>query len=146
MLGLVPAGAVADDVIFFDGGALRHIALDEGEGERRGVANIGSLPLADVALPAAPSTTPATTSATTSATITELASGAQAQKAFHEAVNEWMILVAGALVGIGARSLEIGVEYVKAVSYTHLPRPSGRGTTSRTTGSPPTLRRPAPCT
>ena len=46
VLGLVPAGAVADDVIFFDGGALRHIALDEGEGERRGVANIGSLPLA----------------------------------------------------------------------------------------------------
>ena len=57
VLGLVPAGAVADDVIFFDGGALRHIALDELEGERRAVTNIGSLPLADIALPAASTTT-----------------------------------------------------------------------------------------
>ena len=32
VLALVPAGAVADDVIFFDGGALRHIALDELDG------------------------------------------------------------------------------------------------------------------
>ena len=108
VLGLVPAGAVADDVIFFDGGALRHIALDELgelEGERRAVTNIGSLPLADIALPPASATAPAT--------VTELASGAEAQQAFDEAVNEWMILMAGALVGIGARSLEIGVEYVK---------------------------------
>ena len=118
MLGLVPAGAVADDVIFFDGGALRHIALDaldepdepdEPEGERRAVTNIGSLPLADISLPADSTTS----TATSTATITELASGAEAQTAFDEAVNEWMILMAGALVGIGARSLEIGVEYVK---------------------------------
>jgi alkylation response protein AidB-like acyl-CoA dehydrogenase len=94
---LVPAGAVADDVVFFDGSSLRHLAL---EGARRSVANIGSLPLADTELPA-------------SATITELASGPEAAAAFDEAVNEWMILVAGALVGLGARSLEIGVEYVK---------------------------------
>jgi len=108
VLPLVPAGAIADDVVFFDGGTLRHLALDgdrEGEGEgdgdgaRRSVTNIGSLPLADIALPAA--------------STTELASGAEAAAAFDEAVNEWMILVAGALVGLGARSLEIGVEYVK---------------------------------
>ena len=119
VLGLVPAGAVADDVIFFDGSALRHLALDElddvddvhesdesdesdepaGERARRPVTTIGSLPVADIALAA--SSTP------------ELASGAEAATAFEEAVNEWMILMAGALVGIGARSLEIGVEYVK---------------------------------
>ena len=28
-------------------------------------------------------------------------------------MNEWMILMSGALVGLGARSLEVGVEYVK---------------------------------
>ena len=121
VLSLVPAGAIADDVIFFDGNSLRHIALDPdgdedpyadapgptgpaptaGNAARRSVTTIGSLPLADIALPAA------------STTITELASGAEAKHAFGEAVNEWMILMAGALVGLGARSLEIGVEYVK---------------------------------
>ncbi len=100
VLPLVPAGAIADDVVFFDGSTLRHLALDgEGDGARRSVTNIGSLPLADIAVPAA--------------STTELASGAEAAAAFDEAVNEWMILVAGALVGLGARSLEIGVEYVK---------------------------------
>ncbi|MGA2305090.1 MAG: acyl-CoA dehydrogenase [Acidimicrobiales bacterium] len=100
VLPLVPAGAIADDVVFFDGSTLRHLALDgEGDGARRSVTTIGSLPLADIAVPAA--------------STTELASGAEAAAAFDEAVNEWMILVAGALVGLGARSLEIGVEYVK---------------------------------
>ena len=31
VLSLVPAGAIADDVVFFDGGSLRHIALDSTE-------------------------------------------------------------------------------------------------------------------
>jgi alkylation response protein AidB-like acyl-CoA dehydrogenase len=95
VLPLVPAGGVADDVVFFDGSSLRHLAL---EGERRAVATIGSLPLADIEV---------------LASTTKLASGAEAVAAFDEAVNEWMILMAGALVGLGARSLEIGVEYVK---------------------------------
>ena len=106
VLPLVPAGAVADDVVFFDGRSLRHLALDgDGNGgrvgARRSVTTIGSLPLADIALPADVATT------------TELASGAEAAAAFDGAVNEWMILMAGALVGLGARSLAIGVEYVK---------------------------------
>ena len=95
VLSLVPAGAVADDVIFFDGTSLRHIAL---EGDRRAVSTMGSLPLADIAVPASS---------------TELASGADARQAFEEAVNEWMILMAGALVGVGTRAIEVGVEYVK---------------------------------
>jgi alkylation response protein AidB-like acyl-CoA dehydrogenase len=95
VLALVPAGAIADDVVFFDGTSLRHLAL---EGERRTVSTIASLPLADIEVPAS---------------TTELASGADAIGAFDEAVNEWMILMAGALVGVAARAIEIGVEYVK---------------------------------
>jgi alkylation response protein AidB-like acyl-CoA dehydrogenase len=95
VLSLVPGGSVADDVVFFDGGSVRHIALGD---DRRAVTNIGSLPLADIVVPAS---------------ATELASGTEASSAFDGAVNEWMILVAGALVGIAARSIEIGVEYVK---------------------------------
>ena len=95
MLRLVPAGAVADDVIFFDGASLRHIAL---EGERSAVSTLGSLPLADIEVPTS---------------TTELASGPGAVAAFDEAVREWMILMAGALVGVGSRSIEIGVGYVK---------------------------------
>jgi alkylation response protein AidB-like acyl-CoA dehydrogenase len=98
VLALVPAGAVADDVVFFDGTSLRHIALDDGEGARTTVSTIGSLPLADIEVPASAS---------------ELASGAGARVAFDEAVNEWMILMAGALVGLAGRAIEVGVEYVK---------------------------------
>jgi alkylation response protein AidB-like acyl-CoA dehydrogenase len=95
VLPLVPAGAVADDVVFFDGTSVRHIAL---EGDRRTVTTIGSLPLADIEV---------------AASATELASGAGAVAAYDEAVNEWMILMAGALVGLAPRAIEIGVEYVK---------------------------------
>jgi alkylation response protein AidB-like acyl-CoA dehydrogenase len=95
VLSLVPAGAVADDVIFFDGTSLRHIALG---GDRRAVSTMGSLPLIDIAVPAS---------------TTELALGAEARQVFEEAVNEWMILMAGALVGVGTRAIEIGVDYVK---------------------------------
>jgi alkylation response protein AidB-like acyl-CoA dehydrogenase len=120
VLTLVPAGAIADDVLFFDGDTLRHIALDStgtgtgtgtdtatgtGMGDRRAATNIGSLPLADVDVPASASTDPASA--------TDLASGQAATAAFDQAVNEWMILMAGALVGLATRSIEIGVEYVK---------------------------------
>ena len=83
------------------------------------MTTIGSLPLADIQLPpaaAAPasaSSNAAATAAAALATTTELASGPEAAAAFADAVNEWMILMSGALVGLGARSLEVGVEYVK---------------------------------
>jgi alkylation response protein AidB-like acyl-CoA dehydrogenase len=95
VLPLVPAGAVADDVVYFDGTSLRHLELGD---PRRTVSTIGSLPLADISVPSA---------------TTELSSGAGAVAAFDEAVNEWMILMAGALVGLAGRALDIGVEYVK---------------------------------
>ena len=114
---LVPAGAVADDVIFFDGSALRHLALTTGRrGRRDGDRRVGTSRRATAAAPRRwPRSDPCPwpTSRQRPGLHPELASGAEAAAAFEEAVNEWMILMAGALVGIGARSLEIGVEYVK---------------------------------
>jgi alkylation response protein AidB-like acyl-CoA dehydrogenase len=42
-----------------------------------------------------------------------LATGAEAESLFELARDEWMVLTANALVGIGARSIEIGAAYVK---------------------------------
>ena len=77
VLTLVPAGAIADDVLFFDGDTSRHVALDSSETaagqtvagtgvtgtatawlRRRHATNIGSLPLADVDVPASARTDP----------------------------------------------------------------------------------------
>jgi alkylation response protein AidB-like acyl-CoA dehydrogenase len=132
VLALVPAGAIADDVLFFAGDSLRHVALDStaagttapgttapepAAGNRRAATNIGSLPLADVDVPASATTDPASSTdparAAEPASATELASGPAAAAAFDHAVNEWMILMAGALVGLATRSIEIGVDYVK---------------------------------
>jgi alkylation response protein AidB-like acyl-CoA dehydrogenase len=95
VLALVPAGAVADEVIFFDGSRLMRTEIaDHG----RGVANIGSMPVADVAID--------------SVTV-ELLAGDQARTVFERARDEWLVLMANALVGMGTRSIEIGVEYVR---------------------------------
>ena len=93
-LGMVPAGAVADRVIFFDGERL----LVCGTATSVPVANLGSMPVADV---------------TVGGSATELASGNEAREAFELARDEWLLLMANALVGLAARSIEIGVEYVK---------------------------------
>jgi alkylation response protein AidB-like acyl-CoA dehydrogenase len=92
---LVPAGAIADDAVVLVGDALVVVPLD---GRRTVVENLGSMPLADIELAAAP---------------TVLASGAQAHALHDRAVDEWLALTAAALVGVAARALEIGVEYVK---------------------------------
>ena len=99
VLSFVPAGAVADDVLFFDGGTLLRAAVGDPPGQPRpSIKNIGSLPVADITVPA---------------NVVELASGEAAVQAFEQAIDEWMILVAGSMVGIGSRSIEMGVEYVK---------------------------------
>ncbi len=93
--GMVPAGAVADDALILAGDRLLLVPLD---GSRTPVENLASMPLADVAIgPAA----------------TVLVEGPDALAAHDRAVDEWMALTAAALVGIAARALEIGVEYVK---------------------------------
>lgn len=91
---LVPAGTVADDVVVLDGDRLLLVPL---EGRRTPVANLGSMPLADVELGGG----------------RELTSGAEATALFEHAVDEWRVLTAAALAGLSQRVLEIGVAYVK---------------------------------
>jgi alkylation response protein AidB-like acyl-CoA dehydrogenase len=98
VLALVPSGAVADDVVFLEGNELRHAVVAEAGEGRTPVKNMGGLPLADLVVPG---------------TTTVLASGQAAVQAYDEAVTEWMVLMANALVGLATRSIDIGVEYVK---------------------------------
>jgi alkylation response protein AidB-like acyl-CoA dehydrogenase len=90
----VPAAAVADDVLVWTGDELVLVPLDSA---RVGFDNLGSMPLADVVL----------------ATGEVLAGGEDGHAAFEAAIDDWLRLTAAALVGLGARSLEIGVDYVK---------------------------------
>jgi alkylation response protein AidB-like acyl-CoA dehydrogenase len=90
-LELVPGAAVADAVIASVDGRLLLVPL---EGNRTAVANLGSMPLADVELPA-------------EATVLAEAGG----EAFERALDRWLKLTAAVLVGAGARALEISVEY-----------------------------------
>ncbi|HEY4375584.1 MAG TPA: acyl-CoA dehydrogenase family protein [Acidimicrobiales bacterium] len=91
---MVPAGAVADDLLVMVGDELRLVSP---VGDRVTPENVGSLPLADLDVAGSP----------------VLASGPDALAAYDAAIDEWLALTAGALVGIAQRSLEIGVEYVK---------------------------------
>jgi alkylation response protein AidB-like acyl-CoA dehydrogenase len=94
---LVPAAAVADEAVVLDGDRLLLVPLDDSV--RTPVENLGSAPLADVAVPAGDAVV--------------LASGPEARAAHDAAVDDFLRLTAAALVGIAARALEIGVEYVK---------------------------------
>jgi alkylation response protein AidB-like acyl-CoA dehydrogenase len=94
-LALVPAGAVADEVIYFQDDQLRCMEIaDHG----RPISNFGSMPLADISIDSA---------------AVELLEGERARRLFESAQDEWLVLMANALVGIGSRSIDIGVAYVK---------------------------------
>lgn len=93
--GLVPAGAVADDAIVLAGDQLLLVPLVHA---RSPVENLGSMPVADVVL-------------VDDAEV--LASGPEVLVAFDAALDDFLHLTAAALVGIGARALEIGIAYVK---------------------------------
>ena len=93
-LRMVPAGAVADQVLLLDGDRL---LVAKARPSATGVANLGSLPVADV----------------TVSESTVLGSGPAAVRAFQSAIDEWLVLMASALAGLAARALEIGVDYVK---------------------------------
>jgi alkylation response protein AidB-like acyl-CoA dehydrogenase len=95
ILRMVPAGAVADRVVFVDGDRL---FIADATADRTVVSNLGSMPVADIRV---------------GADAVELARGPEVSRAFELALDEWMVLSANALVGIGNRSIEIGVEYVK---------------------------------
>lgn len=89
---LVPGGAVANLVVAFDGVHL--LAVDTPPGEH--VPNLASAPLADRDL--------------TGAQV--VASGGLAEQLHAEALDEWRVLTAAALVGLGLGALEIAVRYV----------------------------------
>ncbi|MEE2851923.1 MAG: acyl-CoA dehydrogenase [Actinomycetota bacterium] len=95
LLGLVPAGAVADTVVALSGERL--IAVPLGENRRR-VRNLGSLPLADV---------------TVGDEVAVLAEGDAARRMFSDALDLWLALTASALAGAAKKAVEIGVEYAK---------------------------------
>jgi alkylation response protein AidB-like acyl-CoA dehydrogenase len=91
---LVPAGAVASDVLVWRGDQLVVVPIGD---DKVVPENVGSMPLADVPLHGA----------------TTLATGAEATALHEAALDDWLVLTASALVGIAQRSVEIGVEYVK---------------------------------
>lgn len=100
---LVPAGAVADDVLVLEGTRLRLLPL---AGRVTPVANLADLPLADVTVGRAE----------TRAEIgggRVVAEGEQAVARFAQALDEWRVLTAAALAGLSIAALENGVEYVK---------------------------------
>ncbi len=82
--GLVPAAAVADDAVVLVGDRLLLVPLEDA---RRSVDNLAGAPLADVAL---------------TGDSVELGRGADAVEAFESALDVWLVLTAGALVGMGA--------------------------------------------
>ncbi|KHO21230.1 acyl-CoA dehydrogenase family protein [Mycolicibacterium setense] len=93
-LALVPAGAVADVVIALIGDRLVASPIRT----RTIVENLGTLPLADVEI---------------DAEAVLLAEGDVAAAAYSAALDRWLALTAAALAGIGARAIEVGVQYAK---------------------------------
>jgi alkylation response protein AidB-like acyl-CoA dehydrogenase len=92
---LVPAGAVAEAVIALQDDRLT-ATLSPAPGIA--VANLGAQPLADRDL-------------TVGETVT-LATGERAVALYAAARRDWQVLTAAQLVGLAARALEIGVDYV----------------------------------
>jgi alkylation response protein AidB-like acyl-CoA dehydrogenase len=94
---LVPAGAVAEQVIALDGDDLVVVASAVGEL----VPNLASAPLADRTVDPA---------AVDSRAV--LASGDEGRALHAHAVDEWRVLTAAALAGLGLGALAIAVTYV----------------------------------
>lgn len=94
-LELVPAGAVADWVIAMVDGRLLAVPLGD---NRTGVQNLGSLPLADIAV---------------DADFVVLADAVTALELFDVALDLWLTLTAVAVTGAADRALELAVEYAK---------------------------------
>jgi alkylation response protein AidB-like acyl-CoA dehydrogenase len=91
----VPSGAVADLVVALRGDDL--VAVAPG-GRLDAVPNLGSMPLAHVPV---------------GDDAVMLASGAEARDAYARVLASWRVLTASALMGLAARALAIGIDYVK---------------------------------
>ena len=90
---LAPAGAICDAIISFDGERLLLTEVDEAN--RTMVSNLGSAPLADIEVRDG----------------VVLAEGPAAREMFECAVDEWLVLTACAVVGMGAVALEQACAY-----------------------------------
>ena len=94
---LVPAGAVADDVLVLEDDRL--LFVQPAEDGRRAVANLASAPLADLDL--------------SRCAATELCSGAEARAWYEAALDEWLVLTGAALVGLAARAHHLTCSYAR---------------------------------
>ncbi|UGT62518.1 acyl-CoA dehydrogenase [Nocardia asteroides] len=92
---LVPAGAVAEEILVLEGADVLRLSFDSGPAR---VDNIGRLPMAWVDPAAA-------------ATATVLGSGQEAVAAYRHALDEWRVLTAAALVGLLDETLRIAAEF-----------------------------------
>jgi alkylation response protein AidB-like acyl-CoA dehydrogenase len=90
---LTPAGAVCDLAVVLDGERL--LLFEPTEADRRPVDNLASAPLADLDVAGGE----------------EVANGPTAVAHFEWALDEWLVLTAAALVGIGIAALDIGCAY-----------------------------------
>jgi len=84
---MVPGGAVCDALLVVVDGRLVLVEVDEGR--RRPIANLAGAPFADVELGDG----------------TLVADGSAAEELFQVALDEWMVLTAGALVGLSDAAL-----------------------------------------
>lgn len=94
-LGLVPGGAVADQVVALAEGRLLAVPIGE---DRTTVENLGSMPLADIII---------------EHDAVVLADGSQARVLFDSGLDLWLALTAAALAAAAKRAVEIGVDYAK---------------------------------
>lgn len=94
-LGLVPAAAIADHVVALVDGRLLAAPLPT---NGLPVANLGSMPLADVVI---------------NGDGVVLADGPGAVELFARGLDLWLALTAMALTGAAAKAVEMGVEYAK---------------------------------
>jgi len=96
---LVPAAAVADVVVGLVG---EELVVTRPSAPPRAPANQGSAPVAWWDPGASGTET------------TVLSRGGDATAVFHEAVREWKLLMAGALIGLADGALRIGVEHARS--------------------------------
>jgi alkylation response protein AidB-like acyl-CoA dehydrogenase len=85
---LVPAGAISDALVVLHGDRL--MLESTTAADRRPVSNLGAAPLADVTVHGGD----------------ELCGGAEALERFESALDEWLVLTASALVGMGSAARE----------------------------------------
>ena len=100
---MVPAGAVCDACIVLDGERLLLVPVDDRR--RRPVANLASAPLADLDVP--------TSISPVGLTWSTWRSGPGVAERFEAAMDEWLVLTASALVGMGAAALDLASEYAR---------------------------------